>query len=113
MRNRFEKYLAYKKKNGKIVDVNRRAFDLATEAFELFKELYDTHYGSIEEDENLISIHTGGWSENEWLIDEFQETAWWFLNHQITARGGHYYFNTDIHCDKEWHIVNRSEIPNS
>ena len=107
MVNRFEKYLTFKKENGVIVDVNSDAFDLAEEAFLLFKNLYDTNYGSIFEDENLISIHTGGWSENELLIDEFMETGWWLMNHKITAIGGHYYFNTDIYADKEWNITTK------
>jgi len=60
---------------------------------------------NVDENENVIAIHTGGWSENEELIEEFKETAWWFKFHVITARGGHYYFNTDSHADKEWKIV--------
>lgn len=107
MENRFEKHLMYDKENGKIIDVNPKAFELADESFLLFKELYDTHYGSIEEDGNLISIHTGGWSENESLISEFEQTGWWFKYHKITATGGHYYFNTDIHGNKEWQIVSK------
>ena len=105
MENRFDKYLVYERENGKIVDVNPKALELADEAFLLFKSMYDTNYGSIEEDENLISIHTGGWSDNEELIREFKETGWWFKNHEITARGGHYYFNTDFCADKEWKII--------
>lgn len=95
----------YETKDGKIVNVNPKAFELADEAFLLFKSMYDTNYGSIDEDENLISIHTGGWSDNEQLIWEFKETGWWFKNHKITAKGGHYYFNTDFYADKEWRIV--------
>jgi hypothetical protein len=105
MENRFEKYLMYEKENGKIVNVNTKALELADEAFLLFKSMYDTNYGSIDEDDNLISIHTGGWSENEALIYEFMETGWWFKNHKITAKGGHYYFNTDFYADKEWNII--------
>lgn len=105
MENRFEKYIMYIRENGKIVNVNPKAIELADEAFLLFKNLYDTHYGSINEDENLISIHTGGWSENESLIYEFEQTGWWFKYHKITAKGGHYYFNTDFYADKEWKIV--------
>ena len=105
MENRFEKYLMYETKDGKIVNVNPQAFELADEAFLLFKGMYDTNYGSINEDENLISIHTGGWSDNEELIREFKETGWWFKNHKITAKGGHYYFNTDFYAEKEWKIV--------
>lgn len=107
MENRFDKYLLYVRENGKIVGVNPNAIEFADEAFLLFKELYDTHYGSINEDENLISIHTGGWSENEALIYEFEQTGWWFKYHKITAKGGHYFFNTDIHADKDWKIEAR------
>lgn len=105
MENRFSKYLMYIKDENKIVDINPKAFELADEAFLLFKSLYDTHYGSIDESDNLISIHTGGWSDNEQLIDEFKETGWWFRYHIATFRGGHYYFNTDSHAEKEWKIV--------
>lgn len=105
MNNRFERYLMYKKEDGKIVDINPKSFELADEAFELFKELYDTHYGSIIEDDNLIEIHTGGWSENEDLISEFKETSWWFLYKDIEAVGGHYYFNTNKFNGKEWRIT--------
>lgn len=92
--NRFKEYLMS----------NEKAFELADEAFSLFKELYNTDYGNIYEDENLISIHTGGWSDNEELIFEFKQTGWWFLNHKITSRGGHYYFNTDTQKEKDWKI---------
>ena len=108
MTNRFDKYILHVKKNGKIVDVNPNAINLADESFLLFKQLYDTHYGSINEDENLISVHTGGWSENEALIYEFMQTAWWFKYHEITAKGGHYFFNTDIHGNKDWEIKAQS-----
>lgn len=104
MGNRFDKYLLYVKENGRIIGINPNAIKLADEAFFLFKELYDTNYGSIHEDDNLISIHTGGWSENESLIYEFMETGWWFKYHEITAKGGHYFFNTDIHNKKEWKV---------
>ena len=103
MENKFEKYYLYKRINGKIVDANPDALNLKDEAFDLFKELFDTNYGSMYEDENLIEIHTGGWSENEYLIEEFCQTSWWFLHHEITATGGHYYFDTG-NGNKEWTI---------
>ena len=108
MENRFDKYILYLKENEEIVGVNHNAFKFADEAFSLFKELYNTDYGSIKEDENLISIHTGGWSENEDLIYEFKQTGWWFKHHKITAVGGHYFFNTDVHASKEWIIKAQS-----
>ena len=106
MKNRFEKYETYIWKNGKIVGFNDTVFvSNIDEAFELFKDLFDHTYGTIKEDENLISIHSGGWSENELLIREFKQTYWWFKFHQITGRGGHYYFNTDTEKEKEWEII--------
>ena len=105
MDKRFGKYKLYTKENGKIIKVNDHVLDLADEAFELFKDLYNYDYGSINEDENLISIHTGGLSENEELISELKETGWWIKNHEITAAGGHYYFNTDFMDGyKSWDI---------
>ena len=105
MENIFEKYYMFKYDNGVMVGVNNEAFELSDESFSLFKELYNTFYGSIDEEDNLISIHTGGWSENEELIEEFQKTFWWFRFHKITATGGHYYFNTDFHGKKEWVVT--------
>jgi len=102
MKNRFEEYLMFVKDNGKIVEVNKDAQNNIDEAFELFKSLFDNSFGSIEENDNLVSIHSGGWSDNEDLINEFKETAWWWRYHNITANGGHYYFNTDQSADKEW-----------
>ena len=105
MNNRFEKYKLYLGENESIININEDALDLANEAFELFKSLFNYDYGSIDEDENLISIHTGGFSENEELISELKETGWWIKNHEITAAGGHYYFNTDFMDGyKSWDI---------
>lgn len=77
----------------------------SNEAFELFCSLYDTNYGSININDNLIDIHTGGWSDNEYLISQFKETYWWKSNLKISAVGGHYYFNTDIYADDGWKII--------
>lgn len=107
MENKFEKYYRFVKVDGKITAFNHEGYKLADEAFELFKSLYDTNYGSIEEDENLISIHTGGWSENEYLIEELSQTAWWHKFHRITQSGGHYFFNTDMDADKDWCVAKK------
>lgn len=103
--NPFKKYEFYKYENGKIVGVNSDTIETTDESFQLFQELYDQHYGSIEIDENLVAIHTGGWSENEYLVFEFMKSAWWIRFHKITQSGGHYFFNTDIHGDKNWKVV--------
>jgi len=109
MENRFSNYLVFEKENNKIVRVDSEAFNLSDEAFLLFKDLFDYDHGSIEEDGNLVAIHTGGWSENEFLVREFKETTWWFKNHEITTKGGHYYFDTDFYSKKKWQIVKNFE----
>ena len=91
--------------NGHITSVNIDAQNTTEESFELFKSLYDKNYGTINQDGNLIDIHTGGWSDNEELIYDFKKTWWWNNNHKITINGGHYYFNTDFYSDKDWKIV--------
>jgi len=107
MENRFGKYLKFKiNENGK-VELNRPALTkkMMNKSFELFMNLYDNHYGTIIKNDNLISIHTGGWSENEALISEFEQTAWWARYHKITQKGGHYYFDLEDNGDKEWRVV--------
>lgn len=106
MKNRFEPYLMYEIKDGKLMNINSDNIHLADESFLLFKSLFDTHYGTIKEDENLISIHTGGWSENETLINEFKGTWWWNRYHDISSVGGHYYFNkSKFTGEKKWKIT--------
>ena len=101
-RKLFEPYvLDYSKDKRDLISVMNKG----NEALELLKEVYNNHYGSIEEDENLISIHTGGWSENEEIISEFKRTAWWFINYYGETIVGHYFFNTKKFNGKEWRFV--------
>ena len=103
--NPLEKYFLYFKKDGVKTKLNPEAFEMSDEAFKVFTELFDKSYGDIQTDDNLISIHTGGWSENESLINDLKETAWWFINHSISKKGGHYYFDTNQNSDKKWKVV--------
>lgn len=77
------------------------------EAFLLFMDLYNHHCGSVVIDENLIEIHTGGWSDNEEIISYFRKTRWWEQNIVFTRHGGHYYFDTSAMSEgkKEWVII--------
>ena len=88
------------------------AFSKKDEAFAIFQSMYHDDYGSVNIDENLVSIHTGGWSENEYLISIFKKTEWWRQNFRIQITGGHYYFDTDrINGIKEWDITKRITTP--
>lgn len=77
------------------------------ESFELFKNYFNEGYGSIDIDENLIQISSGGWSDNQYLISCFEKTLWWQSNFFAKIAGGHYFFNTDRHAEKEWDIVKK------
>ena len=83
---------------------NTLAYELSKEAFEVFESAYDTFYGSIGKDENLIEIHTGGWSDNEFLIEQLQRTGFWTMFFKAKLAGGHYYFDLGG-GDKEWSVV--------
>lgn len=76
-------------------------------AFDLFCELYDTSYGSLFIEDNLIEIHTGGWSENEELLYYLKNSFWWFNKYVITSSGGHFYIDLDSMNDvkKHWKII--------
>lgn len=41
---------------------------------------------------NILELTTGGWFENEQIIDELSNTMFWFLWWQESKRGGYYKF---------------------
>ena len=58
---------------------------------------WNTDYGTIsiqqEDSESIIlELTTGGWSENEEIIDELSKTMFWFFWWQESKRGGYYKF---------------------
>ena len=88
---------------GKNKEETKFMLDNINQAFELFQSVFDTDHGTIRINENLISIHTGGWSENEVIITEFEKTLWWLKHFKIYKTGGHYFFDTG--GSKEWQII--------
>lgn len=91
-------------------DLIDEKFELIDESFEVFKSLYNTNYGSINEDGNLIDIHTGGWSENEELISQLKRTPWWMKHFVMYREGGHYYFEKKKHTGNEnWEIIKKKD----
>lgn len=85
------------------------AFKNADKAFEWFKSKYDKRYGSIREQDGLVEIHTGGWSENERLIEKLKKTAWWLMHFRAMETGGHYYFATNNQLFS-WTVVKTEKI---
>ena len=75
--------------------------DQDRELLDAIEARWNTDYGSLSHDlrpeeavfvgpGRYLRLATGGWSDNENLIDEYEETtAWWFL-WCLSARGGLY-----------------------
>ena len=64
---------------------------------EIIEEKWNRDYGTCElckEKDNTITLEltTGGWSENEKIIDDLSDTMFWFLFWQESKRGGYYKF---------------------
>lgn len=66
------------------------------EGVSLIEKYWTQNYGSfdIEGKDGIIILEltTGGWSENEELIDILSTTMFWFLWWQESKRGGYYKF---------------------
>lgn len=62
----------------------------------IIEKYWNQEYGTfdIEGKEGIIILEltTGGWSENEELINELSNTMFWFLWWQESKRGGYYKF---------------------
>lgn len=52
--------------------------------------------GDVEKDVDILELHTGGWSGNEEIIGELQQTFFWMFYWQCSIRGGHYYFHLPL-----------------
>lgn len=64
---------------------------------DLLKGYWNTDYGTFEvckekDGTTTVELTTGGWSENEYLIDVICDTWFWFLFWQESKRGGYYKF---------------------
>lgn len=66
------------------------------ECVSIIEKYWNQEYGTfdIESKEGIIILEltTGGWSENEELINELSNTMFWFLWWQESKRGGYYKF---------------------
>lgn len=61
------------------------------------EDYWNTDYGTISIDKTeqgkvIVELTTGGWSENEYIIDMLADTMFWFLWWQESKRGGYYKF---------------------
>ena len=61
------------------------------------KDYWNTEYGTCElckekSGTETLELTTGGWSENEYIIDMLEDTMFWISWWQESKRGGYYKF---------------------
>ena len=66
------------------------------EGVSIIEKYWNQNYGTFDiEGKNgtiTLELTTGGWSENEEIIDIISKTMFWFLWWQESKRGGYYKF---------------------
>ncbi len=60
---------------------------------ELLRDIWWNSDWGIVQKGNELQLHTGGWSENEDIMNILKYSLFWALSWEKTERGGHYYFN--------------------
>lgn len=62
----------------------------------IITQYWDSEYGTIDiegkDGKQTLELTTGGWSDNEELIDKISDTWFWLLWWQESKRGGYYKF---------------------
>lgn len=62
----------------------------------LIEKHWNQTYGTFDIEGNgnqqILELTTGGWSDNEEIIDQLADTWFWFLWWQESKRGGYYKF---------------------
>ena len=62
----------------------------------IIEKYWNQDYGTFDIEEKngiiVLELTTGGWSENEGIIDILCNTMFWFLWWQESKRGGYYKF---------------------
>lgn len=62
----------------------------------IIEKYWNDDYGTFNieghDEKQILELTTGGWSENEELINKIADTWFWFLWWQESKRGGYYKF---------------------
>jgi hypothetical protein len=64
-------------------------------------EAWNSDFGSLEYEGEVLTLHTGGWSGNESIISALGESPFWALYWQSSTRGGHHVFRVPALTKKE------------
>lgn len=58
----------------------------------VLQDIWFHGYGAISVEENLVRISTGGWSENEFIMEQVTDSIFHAYFFHIKKAGGHYYY---------------------
>lgn len=58
----------------------------------------------VEYKDGILKLHTGGWSDNEYIIRILCNTLFWAMYWEESRRGGHYKFDLTRVKDREEEI---------
>ena len=63
---------------------------------ELIVDLWDFYHGTMQYEAKVdgsyvVEFSTGGWSENEEVIEALMDSLWWQMFWWKSVRGGHYW----------------------
>lgn len=73
----------------------------------ILEEYWEYSYGSMEYDESLLKIATGGWSYNEFIVSILKRTIFWSAYWKASTQGGTYYFDVKG-GNLEWGVTKKA-----
>lgn len=76
---------------------------------EYIKSIWTYDYAIIYED-GLLEIHTYGWSGNELIVRELEQTNLWMFKFRAHQVGGHYYFKIDSNSKYDFWVEKRKHL---
>jgi hypothetical protein len=81
-----------------------------TDLLDYIKQIW--YYGSdaYNEEDGMFELHTVGWSGNESIISELENTIFWMLKFRAYSTGGHYYFRLNRECGYDWSVVKKESL---
>lgn len=63
------------------------------EIIAMLEDEWNTDYGVMNWNEKELRLATGGWSENEAIIDKLMNSMFWLKYWKSSSRGGLYIFD--------------------
>lgn len=78
------------------------------EMLPVLQDIWFDGYGSIDVDQNLVRISTGGWSENEFIMEKVKDSIFHARFFRIKRAGGHHYYQ--LPGPLTWEVERGSDV---